>query len=169
MIDVDFSDIEKIQATVSALGRRLSDATPFFNDFASGLLAGAVREVFDTEGYGTWDPLVPETVRAKRVAGHGSRILERTGTYRAAASALGHPGNVFVAGALELVFGVSGDYFGSRFGENYPERHEEGLGVPMRSVFGLLAESDGFDAELAQRLEAWASETIAATEREFGL
>ena len=37
---------------------------------------------------------------------------------------------------------MSGAYFESRFGENYPEQHEEGLGVTQRPVFGLVV--DGF-------------------------
>lgn len=169
MIEIDFSEVEKLQAAVSGLVERLSDYSGFWNDFAADLVSGAVRDVFGTEGYGTWVPLDPATVRAKSVSGAGRKILQRTGTYLRAATGLGHPGNVFQATALELTFGVSGDYFASRLGENYPERHELGLGVPMRPVFSLLAEDAGFDAEVASRLDTWAVQEIAETEREFGL
>ena len=165
MIDIDFSDVQKLEAMVSELEARFSDYTGFWNDFATELLTGAVRDVFQTEGYGTWAPLDPATVRAKALAGEGARILERTGAYREAATTLSDPGNVLHATATELMYGVSGESFAARFGENYPERHEFGIGVPMRSVFGLLAEDDGFDREVSVLLEKWSREEIAETER----
>lgn len=169
MIDIDFSEVEQLSGAVSALAERLSDYSSFWNDFAAGLVSSAVRDVFGTEGYGTWVPLDPATARAKAVSGQGARILERTGTYLGAATELDHPGNVFQATPTELIFGVSGDYFAARLGENYPERHEEGIGVPMRPVFGLLAEDTGFDAEVASRLDDWTTDEITETEREYGL
>ena len=40
-----------------------------------------------------------------------------------------------------MVWGVDGSWFDGRFGYNYPEGHELGLGsLPQREVFGKLTE-----------------------------
>ena len=167
MLDIDYSDIEKLEAHLSDLARRFSDLTPFWNDFAVDQLPTKVREVFRTEGYGTWAALDPAYARTKAAQSPGKGILRRTDTYFQASSQVAHPGNVFVATPTELVFGVGGDYFEAVAGENYPERHEEGRGVAERPVYALLADSADFDAEISKLLDTWSADEISEAEREF--
>lgn len=166
MIDIAYNDLSKLVVFVSELERRFSDMTPFWNDFAADLVSDRVREVFGTEGYGTWAALDPAYAEAKAEAYPGRGILQRTGTYLAAASEVYHPGNVFVATPTEMFYGVDEGYFVSRFGENYPERHELGLGVSERRVFGLLADAE-LDTEISSLLEQWSAEEISTTRQEF--
>ena len=163
MIDIDYKGIPQLGVFVSELERRFSDLTPFWNDFAAALISDRTREIFETEGYGTWDPLDPGYAAAKSETHPGRGILQRTGTYLAAATEVEHPGNVFVATPTEMMFGVDEAYFVSQFGENYPERHELGLGVSERWVFGLLVDA-ALDAEISRLLEQWSSDEITDTE-----
>ena len=167
MIDIDYSDIEKLEAHLSDLARRFSDLTPFWNDFAVDLLPTKVREVFRTEGYGTWPALDPAYARAKAAAYPGKGILRRTDAYFQASSEVSHPGNVFLATPTELVFGVGGSYFEAVAGENYPERREEGRGVDARPVYGLLAESADFDAEISKLLDTWSADEISESDQDI--
>ena len=89
-IDADFSEIQEL---LNRLDDRLSNLTPFWNDFAIGLVSDRVDDVFETEGHGRWPALNPEYAREKAIDFPGRGILERTGAYRAAASnptAAGH-------------------------------------------------------------------------------
>lgn len=165
MIVIDDSGITQLGVFVSELERRFSDLTPFWNDFAAELLAEQTREVFATEGYGAWAPLAPAYAAAKAETHPGRGVLQRTGTYLAAATEVSHPGNVFVATPTEMTFGVDAAYFVSQFGENYPERHELGLGVSERVVFGLLVDA-AVDTEISAVLEQWSADEIVATENE---
>ena len=126
MINIDYSELTQLDIFVSDLEQRFSDLTPFWNDFAAGLISGRAREVFGTEGYGTWAPLHPAYAQAKAETHPGLGVLQRTGTYLAAATEVEHPGNVFVVTPTEMMYGVDEAYLVSQFGENYPERHELG-------------------------------------------
>ena len=166
MIAIDDSDITQLDVFVSDLEARFSDLTPFWNDFAAEFVANRAREVFSTEGYGTWAPLDPAYAAAKAETHPGRGVLQRTGTYLAAATEVEHPGNVFVATPTEMVYGVDADYFVSQFGENYPERHELGLGVSERLVFELLVDAE-LDTEISNLLEQWSADEVAAAEVAF--
>ena len=167
MIDVEFRDVQHLEMFLSEVAVRFSDFRGFWNDFSQGLLSGKLRAVFETEGFGTWVPLSPAYARAKAAAVPDRGILERSGTYLAA-TARDHPGNVYIATPLRLVYGVAENYFVSRFGENYPERHEFGLGVPMREVFGLVGEDLGLDAGISAQLDTWSTDEIGAAAAAFG-
>lgn len=153
--------IEVLTASAERAFREIEDrsrnATPFWNRFALEMVVRDFREVFVTEGYGTWPDLSPEGAAAKAGAFPGSPgILRRSDTYFDAATQPNHPGNIFEARPDELVYGVSGDYFQSAFGANYPFIHEEGLGdQEERPVAGLIAERGTLAAEIAERLELW--------------
>lgn len=166
MIDIDYSDLSKLEVFVSEMERRFSDLTPFWNDFAAELVSNRTREVFGTEGYGTWDPLDPAYAEAKAETHPGRGVLQRTGTYLAAATEVEHPGNIFVATPTEMMYGVNAAYFVSQFGENYPERHELGLGVSERVVFGLLVDA-ALDAEISGLLEQWSADEVTVAEGEI--
>ena len=163
MINIDYSGITQLGVFVSEVERRFSDLTPFWNDFAAELISDRTREIFETEGYGTWDPLDPAYAAAKAETHPGRGVLQRTGTYLAAATEVAHPGNVFVSTPTEMMFGVDAAYFVSQFGENYPERHELGLGVNERLVFGLLVD-ERLGAEISALLEQWSSDEIVDIE-----
>lgn len=166
MIDIDYSELSQLAVFVSELEARFSDLTPFWNDFAAELVSNRAREVFSTEGYGAWDPLHPAYAEAKAETHPGRGVLQRTGTYLAAATEVEHPGNVFVATPTEMLYGVDADYFVSQFGENYPERHELGLGVSERLVFGLLVDAE-LDTEISSLLEQWSADEVSEAEGEL--
>ena len=169
MIDIEFSGLQRLGIALSALEARFSDYSVFWNDFALGLLSSRLREVFETEGYGRWSVLDPSYAESKAMRYPGRGILERTGAYREAATTPNHPGNVWVATATELMFGVSGSHLEALSGDNYAERHELGLGVSERQVFGLLAADGSFDIEISELLERWAADEISEVEREHNL
>ena len=84
----------------------------------------------------------------------GQTILRRDDAYFDAATTIGHPGNVLEVSPTELVYGVSGGYFQSSFGYNYPLAHEEGIGQKERPVFRLLAASPEIQNLYATALES---------------
>ena len=85
-----------------------------------------IDDIFDTGGRGLWADLDPLYAARKAVTHPSQGILRRDDTYMEAATSLNHPGNIAEFGATEMVLGVSGDYFESTFGANYPAFHEEG-------------------------------------------
>ena len=161
-------DINGVDAFLRELSQRLSNLTPFFNDFAAPLIIGELSEIFLTEGRGGWADLSPEYAERKAETHPGKTILRRDDNYIGAATSTSHPANIFETSPTEMTFGVDGSWFESRFGENYPERHELGLGVPQREVFGKLTETGELDANFQRLGEKWATEEIAEVERIFG-
>ena len=166
-IQIDFSDLQKLNAFLRDVERRLSNYTPFWNDFAAPLVAGELAEVFLTEGRGEWDALHPAYAAVKEQTHPGKTILRRDDNYIQAATSAAHPGNIFEVTPTEMTWGIDGGWFDSRFGDNYPERHELGLGVPQRQVFGKLTETGELDANIARLLDKWHREEIAEAERQF--
>ena len=164
---IDFSDSQKLNAFLRDVERRLSNYTPFWNDYAAPLVAGELAEVFLTEGRGEWDGLNPAYAAAKEQTHPGKTILRRDDNYIGAATSAAHPGNIFEVSPTEMTWGIDGGWFDSRFGDNYPERHELGLGVPQREVFGKLTETGELDANITRLLEKWQREEIAEVERIF--
>ena len=166
-IRIDFTDLDRSNAILVEIRSRLSNLTPFWNDFAAPLIAGEISEIFLTEGRGEWPDLSPEYADEKAITHPGKTILRRDDNYIQAATSTAHPGNIFETTPDFMVWGVDGGWFESRFGENYPERHELGLGVPRREVFGKLTETGELDANFARLGEKWATEEIAEVERIF--
>ena len=69
-----------------------------------------------------------------------------------------------------MVLGVSGDYFESTFGANYPAFHEEGMNeqnLSARPVYELIAAGERFEERISQLGEKWQREEIAILERSF--
>ena len=166
-INIDFSDLQKFRAYFDELDRRLSDYTRFWKDDAAPLVQGEVSEIFLTEGRGEWEPLREPYASWKAENYPGKTILRRDDHYIRAATSTSHPANIFETTPTEMVYGIDGGWFDSRFGDNYPERHELGLGVPQREVFGKLTETGELDANIARLLNKWAVEEIAEVERRF--
>ena len=160
LFQIDTSDFQQFEIVVARLEARFADLSPFWNDFALGLVQDLVRAEFQTEGEGRWPELNPDYAGEKARAFPGRGILEKEGTYFSAATEVSHPGNVFVATAVEMLYGVSGGYFRSRFGENYPAAHELGRGVPQRAVFEPVSEDARLDSEITRLFEKWSTESI---------
>ena len=168
MLTIDGSDLQKADALFREISKRLSNLTPFWNNFAAPLIAGEIAEIFLTEGRGEWDNLDPAYAARKAITHPGKTILRRDDNYIQAATSAAHPGNIFETTPDSMVWGVDGGWFDSRFGYNYPEGHELGLGsLPQREVFGKLTETGELDANFARLGEKWATEEIAEVERIF--
>ena len=166
-VQIDASDLLKVNAFLGELDRRLSNLTPFWNDFAAPLVQGELSEIFLTEGRGEWQDLHPDYAARKEQTHPGKTILRRDDHYITAATSASHPANVFETTPTEMVYGIDGGWFDSRFGFDYPSAHELGLGVPQREVFGKLTETGELDANIARLLDKWSVEEIAETERRF--
>ena len=85
-----------------------------------------------------------------------------------AATSPNHPGSIAEFGPTELVLGVSGAYFESTFGANYPALHEEGndeQNLSARPVYELIAAGERFEERITQLGEKWQREEIAVLER----
>lgn len=161
MIDIDSTHVARLEAQLTELQRRFSNLAPFFRKFAERHLGPSTERVFATEGYGLWPELDPDYAAQKAVSHPGQSILRRDDTYFDAATTIGHPGNVLEISATELVYGVSGSYFQSSFGYNYPLGHEEGRGnLPERPVFRLLAARPETQELYETELENWARAQI---------
>ena len=162
MISIE-SNIPRVNTHLQDIQRRLSDLTPFWNDYALSLVEGSFKDVFSSGGFGLWDALDPRYAAEKAKAYPGRPILVRIGAYRAAATSALNQGNIFETTPTEMVYGVSGDDFASRFGAPYPFFHEGGHGVPERETAGLVGEH--IDTEISRLLDRWVSEEIAEEER----
>lgn len=165
MITIEFDDFLKLHAYVTDLEHRLTDRTRLFSDFIAPLVAGEIAEVFETEGRGEWPPLQPEYEAEKAITYPGKTILRRDDNYIQAATSTSHPGNIARFSSSEMIWGVNGGYFEATYGDNYPERHEEGDGVPVRPVFALITVGGRLDENIEKLTEKWALEEIAEVER----
>ena len=114
--------------------------------------------------------LDPLYAARKAVTHPGQGILRGDGTYMEAATSLNHPGNIAEFGPTALVLGVSGSYFESTEGENYPALHEvgnESENLSARPVYELIAAGAGFEERITQLGEKYQREEIAILERSF--
>lgn len=164
-INIDFADLNRVQAFLNEVDRRLSDLRPFWNDFAAPAIAGEISEVFLTEGRGEWDDLHPAYAAIKQITHPNKTILRRDDHYIQAATSASHPANIFEATPTEMTWGVDGSWFDF----DYPSAHEEGRGrLPQREVFGKLTETGELDENIERLGEKWQREQIAEVERLFG-
>ena len=164
MITIEF-DVLKLQAYVTDLEHRFTDRTRLFSDFIVPLVAGEIAEVFETEGRGEWPPLHPVYAAEKEITHPGKTILRRDDNYIQAATSTSHLGNIVQFTHRDMVWGVDGGYFEAVYGENYPERHETGEGLPARPVFDLITVGGRLDENIEKLTEKWVREEIAEVER----
>ena len=166
MIQIEM-DLLRLQGFLNELETKLIDRTRLFSDFIAPLIIGEIAEVFETEGRGEWPPLHPLYAAEKEITHPGKTILRREDNYIQAATSTSHPGNIARFGPSEMVWGVNGGYFEAAYGENYPEQHETGDGVPTRPVFDLILVGGRLDENIEKLSEKWAREEIAEVERRF--
>ena len=165
MITIEFDGFQKLQAYVTELESKLTDRTRLFSDFIAPLVAGETTEVFETEGRGQWPPLHPAYAAEKEITHPGKTILRRDDNYIQAATSTSHPGNIAHFGPSEMIWGIDGGYFEAVYGENYPEKHETGDGVPWRPVYDLILVGGRLDENIEKLTEKWAREEIAEVEQ----
>ena len=166
MIQIEF-DTQRLHAYLSEVENRLTDYTRLWSDFIAPLVAGEIAEVFETEGRGEWPPLHPVYAAEKEITHPGKSILRRDDNYIQAATITSHPGNIARFSSSEMVWGVDGGYFEAAYGENYPERHETGEGLPARPVFELITVGGRLDENIEKLTEKWVREEIAEVEQQL--
>lgn len=166
MIQIELDHL-RLQGYLSTLERQLTDYTGLWSDFLAPLVAGEIAEVFETEGRGEWPPLQPEYETEKGITHPGKTILRRDDNYIQAATSTSHPGNIAQFTHRDMVWGVDGGYFEAVYGENYPEKHEDGFGVPTRPVFALITVGGRLDENIEKLTEKWTREEIAEVDRRF--
>ena len=170
MLDINFDSLRRTEVFISGLDQRLRNHTRFWTDYVAPFTYAEIDDIFDTGGRGVWASLDPLYAARKSVTHPGKGILRRDDTYFKAATTPSHPGSIAEFGPTEMVLGVSGAYFESTFGANYPALHEEGndeQNLSARPVYELIAAGERFEERLGQLGEKWASEEIAAVERSF--
>ena len=168
MLDINFETLQKAEGLLENIGTRLRDYTRFWTDFVAPFTLGEIDDIFETGGRGQWAELDPLYAIQKSRAFPGKGILRRDDTYFDAATSLSHPGSIAEFGPTEMVLGVSGTYFESTFGANYPGLHEEGndeQNLSARPVYELIAAGERFEQRIAQLGEKWQREEIATAER----
>ena len=168
MIDINFDSLQKTEVFISGLDQRLQNHTRLWRDFVAPFTFGEIDDIFDSGGRGLWADLDPLYAARKSRAFPGKGILRHDDTYMEAATSPNHPGSIAEFGPTELVLGVSGAYFESTFGANYPALHEEGndeQNLSARPVYELIAAGERFEERITQLGEKWQREEIAAAER----
>lgn len=168
MVDINFDTLLRAEALVEKISAGLENYTRFWRDFVTPFTLGEIEDIFQTGGRGAWAHLDPLYAARKAVSHPGKGILRRSDVYFEAATSLNHPGNLAEFGPTEMVLGVSGAYFESTFGANYPAIHEEGNEeghLSARSVYELIVAGERFEESLAQLGEKWQREEIAVVER----
>lgn len=168
MIDVTFDTLMRTQVFINNIDARLQDKRRFWMDYVGPFTYGEIDDIFHTGGHGLWADLDPIYAARKAVTHPGKGVLRRDDTYYKAATSPSHPGSLLEVSPTELVLGVSGGYFESTFGVNYPGLHEEGdpeQNLSARPVYELIVAGERFEERLSQLGEKWQSEEIAAAER----
>jgi len=168
MVDINFDAVLRTELFIRNIGERLQDATRFWKYYVAPFTYDEIADIFDSEGHGSWAPLDPIYAARKAVTHPGQGILRREDTYFDAATHPNHPGSIAEYSPTALVLGVSGTYFESTFGANYPGLHEEGnddQNLSARPVYELIAAGERFEERVGHLGEKWQREEISAAER----
>ena len=170
MFDITFDTLLRTEVFINTIDARLRDYRRFWTDFVAPFTYAEIDDVFHTGGRGLWADLDPIYAARKAVTHPGKGILRRDDTYFDAATTPGHPGSLVEVRQTELGVGVSGGYFESTFGVNYPGLHEEGndaTHLSARPVYDLIVAGERFEERLGQLGEEWQREELAQLERSF--
>lgn len=168
MVDINFDAVLRVEIFIGEIEERLQDYSRFWRDYVAPFTYDEIDDIFDTEGHGSWAELDPIYAARKETEFPGQGILRREDTYFDAATHPNHPGSIAEYSATALVLGVSGTYFESTFGANYPALHEEGnedQNLSARPVYELIAAGERFEERLGQLGEKYLSEEINSRRR----
>ena len=125
-------DAHQAREDLDYLERRVRDARPFMR-IAAAKIYDKIREVFATEGYGTWPELSEPYASNKRAAVGNKTILRYSDRYYKAATSPTED-SIFEVTRRGLEIGVKSE----NFPDSYPLLHEEGdpeRNLPPRPVF----------------------------------
>lgn len=129
-------DSRAVRHDLDLLEKRVRDARPFMRSTAKKLYR-KIREVFDTEGYGTW-PALSEPYASNKLADVGYKtILRYHDRYYKAATSPSTDDSIFHLHSDRLEIGVKA----GNFPDMYPLKHEEGdpaKRLPRRPVFEYI-------------------------------
>lgn len=168
MIDINFDTLMRTDIFISEISSSLGDFRRFFTDYLAPFTYAEIDDIFDTGGRGLWADLDPIYAARKAVTHPGQGILRRDDNYYKAVTTPSHPGSVAEVSQTELVLGVSGAYFESKFGVNYPGLHEEGndaTNLSARPVYELIVAGERFEERVGQLGEKYQREEIAILEQ----
>ena len=165
MITVSVHGIDQIEVLLPLMEKTLSDYRPFWEAYLAPLVYTEIKDIFASRGRGTWPPLSKAYAAQKAKTHPGKEILRRDDEYFDAATTGSHPGSVAKFTPVEMELGVSGGYFESSFGVNYPALHEDGGSLPARPVYELIVGGISFEEKVRQRGEQYLSAAAGATRR----
>ena len=168
MIDINFDSLLRTEVFISGLDQRLQNHTRLWRDFVAPFTYVRSTIFLRLKVAGGGQGWIRSTRHEKPSRIRGKGILRRDDTYMEAATSPNHPGSIAEFGPTELVLGVSGAYFESTFGANYPALHEEGndeQNLSARPVYELIAAGERFEERITQLGEKWQREEIAVLER----
>jgi len=174
MIKINFSitpTIEELKQWVEGWEKEaIKDLTPYWDKYASRLVAEEIARVFVTEGYGTWAPLSYQYALAKAINYPGKTILRRKDRYFKASTRKAAPGNIYDRDANKMTWGADLSWFAGAYDYPYPIAHEEGRGnLPPRPVYALAEKSQALKDNLIVGLKTYIHKTIAnETKKYFG-
>jgi len=127
-------DASSVLRRIESYRERLRQLRPFFAGVASDIIYDELKDVFRTEGYGSWPPLSPRYAAWKRSQVGNKSILRFYDTYFDSATSQTGRGSVHHIRDNSLTIGVDERKFPGR----YPLVHELGSGnIPARPVFDL--------------------------------
>ena len=116
-----------VRRNMLRLSQGFDDFRPFFDSQGRAILQKAVKDVFRTNGYGTWAPLAPATVQSKLRNAYPSDPLVATGSLQKSVTAL--------QGIRRTRYTLTMTHT-----TPYGQFHETGTSrMPARPIFGLVA------------------------------
>ena len=172
MVDINFDSLLRTEVFISGLDQRLQESDAVLDGFRCAVHVSVKSTIFLTlavAGCGRcWIRSTPhESLRLFR--GKGSCVATTPTSKRRQRSESSGNSLLRIWSPTELVLGVSGDYFESTFGANYPAFHEEGAekAIASRPVYELIAAGERFEERISQLGEKYQREEIAILERSF--
>ena len=161
MYQLRIENLGQARNVINALQRRFSDLRPFWRRILVPLIISEIVEIFNTEGRGTWPDLDPDYAARKRRERPGKGILRYDDHILEALTSTSAIGNVYVEEPQSMAWGLDPEAFGRwADGAPYPEYHEEGRGVPQRSIFNRVLFGGRFERNVQSLADQWADNQV---------
>ena len=126
----------QFEAELTRVQKSLRQLRPFFAGEATLIAYDELRQVFLSQGYGSWPPLSARYASYKRRVRPGKSLLRFNDVYFRAATTRYAQGSDYQVSQRGLRVGVDP----LEFRGGYPALHETGSGrLPARPVFSLAA------------------------------